>query len=161
MVHAYSVYTFCPICVRCNIFTLHIGSCSYSHACSRDDTRKTEWLNSQGNQRNRIMVIYKSLWHFRVKCALKLLACYTAPHPVCPHGKWTFLKRFSKRLCTVFFVPTQLSYTKIHDSSMAIFCPANQHKWVDFNYPQLAPVAGLAEYFHVHAIASHVGFTLQ
>ena len=24
-----------------------------SHSCSRDETRKTEWLNSQGNQRNR------------------------------------------------------------------------------------------------------------
>ena len=24
-----------------------------SHSCSRDETRKTEWLNNQGNQRNR------------------------------------------------------------------------------------------------------------
>ena len=24
-----------------------------SHSCSRDETRKTEWLNSQGTQRNR------------------------------------------------------------------------------------------------------------
>ena len=56
MVRAYSVYTFCPICalfVRDAIFPqctlVHVAS----HSCSRDKTRKTEWLNSQGNQRNR------------------------------------------------------------------------------------------------------------
>ena len=50
VVRTYSVYTSCPICARCNISTLHIGSCN--HCCSREKTSRTERLNS-GKQRNR------------------------------------------------------------------------------------------------------------
>ena len=44
------IYTSCPICARCNISTLQVGSCN--HCCSRDKTSRTERLNSV-NQRNR------------------------------------------------------------------------------------------------------------
>ena len=43
-------YTSSPICVWCNISTLHVGSCN--HCCSWDKTSRTERLNS-GNQCNR------------------------------------------------------------------------------------------------------------
>ena len=44
------IYTSCPICARCNISTLQVGSCN--HCCSRDKTSRTERLNSV-NQCNR------------------------------------------------------------------------------------------------------------
>ena len=44
------IYTSCPICARCNISTLHVGSCN--HCCPREKTSRTERLNS-GKQRNR------------------------------------------------------------------------------------------------------------
>ena len=51
MVRAYSVYTCCRICARCNISpTLHVGSCN--HSCSRDKISRTERLNGW-NQHNR------------------------------------------------------------------------------------------------------------
>ena len=46
MVRTYSVYAFCPICARCNISILQLGSCIT--ACSRGKTRKAEqWESTQ------------------------------------------------------------------------------------------------------------------
>ena len=42
------ICTSCPICARCNISTLHVGSCN--HCCSRDKTSRTERLNSAWEQ---------------------------------------------------------------------------------------------------------------
>ena len=58
MVRAYSVYTSCPICARCNISTLHVN-----HCCSRDKTNRTERLNS-GNQRNRNLKTVRKGRHY-------------------------------------------------------------------------------------------------
>ena len=61
MVRTYSVYTSCPICARCNISTLHVGSCN--HCCSREKTSSTERLNS-GKQRNRNLKTVKKGRHY-------------------------------------------------------------------------------------------------
>ena len=55
------IYTSCPNCARCNISTLHVGSCN--HCCSRDKTNKTERLNS-GNQRNRNLKTVRKGRHY-------------------------------------------------------------------------------------------------
>ena len=49
------IYTSCPICARCNIFTLHVGS--------REKTNRTERLNS-GNQRNRNLKTVRKGKHY-------------------------------------------------------------------------------------------------
>ena len=46
--YVFRIYTSCPICARCNISTLHVGSCN--HCCPREKTSRTERLNS-GKQR--------------------------------------------------------------------------------------------------------------
>ena len=46
--YVFRIYTSCPICARCNISTLHVGSCNY--CCPREKTSRTERLNS-GKQR--------------------------------------------------------------------------------------------------------------
>ena len=49
------IYTSCPICARCNISTLHVGS--------REKTNRTERLNS-GNQRNRNLKTVRKGRHY-------------------------------------------------------------------------------------------------
>ena len=55
------ICTSCPICARCNISTLHVGSCN--HCCSRDKTSRTERLNS-GNKRNRNLKTVRKGRHY-------------------------------------------------------------------------------------------------
>ena len=76
MVRAYSVYTSCPICARCNISTLHVGSCN--HCCSRDETNMTERLNS-GNQRNRSLKTVRNGRHYYQNGGWLLTCCVTLP----------------------------------------------------------------------------------
>ena len=55
------ICTSCLICARCNISTLHVGSCN--HCCSRDKTSRTERLNS-GNKRNRNLKTVRKGRHY-------------------------------------------------------------------------------------------------
>ena len=57
----FRIYTSCPICARCNISTLHVGSCN--HCCSREKTSRTERLNS-GKQRNRNLKTVRKGRHY-------------------------------------------------------------------------------------------------
>ena len=75
-VHIPYTYTSCPICARCNISTLHVGSCN--HCCSRDKTSRTERLNS-GNQRNRNLKTVRKGRHYYQHRGWLLMCCMTLP----------------------------------------------------------------------------------